>query len=589
MRQKRYYKIMKKALFFKTIIFFAVIALFISADYVQAMSVKHQYFKAETEYRNLKKSSKKKYRSSWLSCISKFEKAYKTDPSDPWAPAALYHQADLYLEMANVSFLKKDIKTGIDLMNKLIKRYPGSRYKYKALQQIKENKNKLYSSRYKVEDKDPVKELIKSKEPTVKKPPLPPKAELIFSEKSNISESDLKTGSSDTGKTTSINEIRFHTHSNRTRIVVDTDDEIKYSFNDLNKDRKNGKPPRVYIDFKNALLAKQVGNAYKVSDPQVENIRIGQYNSDTVRIVVDLKSQANDFKVFSLFKPYRTVIDVWGEPGGTHEDIKNHPVVSKHLDNKNTKKADAGSLIKQLALGVNKIVIDPGHGGKDYGAPGYYKGSHEKKAVMDISKRLAGKIKKELGYEVILTRDNDKYLTLEQRTEVANKNRADLFISIHTNAARNKNAYGIETYFLNLATDEDSISVAARENATSTKNISDLQTILNDLMRDAKINESSRLASHIQNSMVGSLKKKYSHIRDRGVKQAPFYVLLGARMPAVLLEVSFISNPRECKRLSSDEYQDRLCDGILDGIKKYIRETGARAVYYKENEPEQEG
>lgn len=108
-------------------------------------------------------------------------------------------------------------------------------------------------------------------------------------------------------------------------------------------------------------------------------------------------------------------------------------------------------------------------------------------------------------------------------------------------------------------------------------------------MRDAKINESSRLASHIQNSMVNSLKEKYSYIKDRGVKQAPFYVLLGARMPAVLIEVSFISNPRECKRLSNDAYKDRLCDGILDGIKKYIQETGARAVFYEPEESEQKG
>lgn len=579
---------MKKALFFKTVVFFTLIALIVSSDYAEAISVKHQYFKAETEYRNLKKSSKKKYRSNWTDCITMFEKAYKTDPSDPWAPAAMYHHGLLYLEMAEVSFLKKDIIQGLDIMDSLIKRYPGSRYKYKALQQIKENRKKLSYSSYKAEEIDPVKEIIKSKEPAVKKPQIPPNAEVLFSEKTVISESDLTQSKPDSGKNIAINEIRFHTHNNRTRIVVDTDDEIKYSFNDLNKDGKHEKPPRIYIDFKNAQLAHKT-DKIQVSDPQVENIRIGQYDSETVRIVVDLKSKAKDFKVFSLFKPYRTVIDVWGEPSDTDEDIKNHPVVSKHLENTASKKADAGSLIKQLALGVNKIVIDPGHGGKDYGAPGYYKGSHEKKAVIDISKKLAAKIKKELGYEVVLTRDGDKYLTLEQRTEIANKNRADLFISIHTNAARNKNAYGIETYFLNLATDEDSISVAARENATSTKNISDLQTILNDLMRDAKINESSRLATHIQNSMVGSLKSKYSHIKDRGVKQAPFYVLLGARMPAVLIEASFISNPRECKRLMTDEYQDRLCDGILDGIKKYIRETGARAVFYETDEPEKKG
>ncbi|MDY0133243.1 MAG: N-acetylmuramoyl-L-alanine amidase [Desulforegulaceae bacterium] len=581
---------MKKVLYFKTFVFLIIILLFGSVSYTEASSVKHQYFKAEAEYRNIKNSTKKKYRSNWSACISMFEKAHKTDPLDPWAPAAMYHEGFLYLEMAEVSFLKKDIKEGLDIMEKLIKKYPGSRYKYKALKQIRENKDKLLSSSYKSDKKDPIKSLIiKSKEPAVKKPDLPTNSQFVASKKPKITETELELPSTDLSTNTQINEIRFHTHNNRTRIVVDSESEIKYNFNDLNKDGENKKPPRVYIDFKNALLAQNINKTYQVFDPQVEKIRIGQYDKETVRIVVDLKSKAKDFKVFSLFKPYRTVIDVWGETSNGDKNIKAHPVVSRQLENTTAKKADSASLIKQLALGVNRIVIDPGHGGKDYGAPGYYKGSHEKYTVMDISKKLASKIKKELGYEVILTRDDDTYLTLEQRTEIANTNRADLFISIHTNAARNKDAYGIETYFLNLATDEDSISVAARENATSTKNISDLQTILNDLMRDAKINESSRLATHIQNSMVSSLKSGYSNIKDRGVKQAPFYVLLGARMPAVLLEVSFISNPRECKRLSTDEYQDKICDGILNGIKKYIKETDARAVYYEPDDPEQKG
>jgi N-acetylmuramoyl-L-alanine amidase len=173
-----------------------------------------------------------------------------------------------------------------------------------------------------------------------------------------------------------------------------------------------------------------------------------------------------------------------------------------------------------------------------------------------------------------LTRNSDKFLTLEERTAIANTKSADLFISIHTNSHRDRNVFGIETYFLNLATDDEAIRVAAIENATSTKNISDLQNILFDLVQNAKINESSRLASHVQGAMISILKsRRYSRIYDKGVKQAPFYVLLGAQMPAVLVETSFISNPRECKRLIDPKYQERLCEAIVDGIKKYIRET----------------
>ena len=238
----------------------------------------------------------------------------------------------------------------------------------------------------------------------------------------------------------------------------------------------------------------------------------------------------------------------------------------------------ASALAKQLALGVSRIVIDPGHGGQDYGAPGYLKGVHEKDVVLQIARRLARKIREELKYSVYLTRNSDTFLTLEERTAIANTKNADLFISIHTNSHKDRRAYGIETYFLNLATDEDAIRVAAMENATSTKNISDLHTILSDLMQNAKINESSRLANYVQGSMVRHLKnKRYTRIKDKGVKQAPFYVLLGAQMPAVLVETSFISNPRECKRLTNPRYQERLCEAIVKGIRTYIRETSPTA------------
>jgi len=196
--------------------------------------------------------------------------------------------------------------------------------------------------------------------------------------------------------------------------------------------------------------------------------------------------------------------------------------------------------------------------------------------VLAISKRLAARMRDRLKCDVILTRSTDTYLTLEERTAIANTKKADLFISLHCNAALNKNAHGLETYFLNLATDDEAIEVAARENATSRKNISDLESILNDLMKNAKINESSRLAGKVQTSMCASLERKYSDIKNLGVKQAPFYVLLGARMPSILVETSFLSNQTECKRLVSAAYQEDLCEAIIDGVEKYIRETNPR-------------
>ncbi|MEJ2657293.1 MAG: N-acetylmuramoyl-L-alanine amidase [Desulfobacterales bacterium] len=292
--------------------------------------------------------------------------------------------------------------------------------------------------------------------------------------------------------------------------------------------------------------------------------------------MVDIKS-FKTYKIFSLKNPFRIVIDVWGEVA--------QPAPAVLTADKKDMKIPPGALAKQLALGVSRIVIDPGHGGRDFGAPGYYRGIHEKHITLKLARRLAKKIREELGYEVIMTRHSVRYLTFEERTAIANTKIADLFISIHANAARDRRAYGIETFFLNLATDNDAILVAARENATSTKNISDLQTILGDLMQNAKINESSRLAVHVQKSMTQYLGGHYTKIRGKGVKQAPFYVLLGAQMPAILIETSFISNPTECKRLMSIAYQDRMSEAIVQGIKEYIKDMNPTAFMEKRPAP----
>ncbi|NNF99298.1 MAG: N-acetylmuramoyl-L-alanine amidase [Desulfobacteraceae bacterium] len=375
-----------------------------------------------------------------------------------------------------------------------------------------------------------------------------------------------------TGGISVVNGLRFWSNPQYTRVVIDAEQETTFSYRLLRKDPAIKKPQRLYIDLDNTRLSQDIQKLIPINDNLLLDARAGQYRHDQVRVVVDIKS-FQSYKIFPLKNPFRIVVDVWGKETSTADNtIRPSPP-----SNTNTK-AVPGDLAKQLALGVRKIVIDPGHGGKDYGAPGYYKGTHEKNIVLAIGKKLAAKIRKTLNCEVVMTRSTDKYLSLEERTAIANTQNADLFISIHTNAAKDKRAYGIETFFLNLATDEDAILVAARENATSTKNISDLESILNDLMQNAKINESSRLAGQVQHSLSRHLNGKFSKIKNKGVKQAPFYVLMGAQMPAILIETSFISNPRECKRLTSASYQDQLCEGIILGIKKYIQVLNPTAL-----------
>lgn len=543
-----------------------IILLFISSV-ASAESAKKKYLKAEASYNKLLKNPKKqKYRENWLACIKKYQKVYSSDPTGPWAAAGMYKTGILYYGLYKWSDKKSDKKEALDIYERIIKRYPKSAYKSKALKEIRriapgKTAEAVHRKTYQKKRKP---DLTREKNQV-------PKVEKIREIKSaaSVPSSGMVT----------VKDIRYWSNPNYTRIVIDADGETSYTHRLLKKDPSIKKPQRLYIDLDRSRLGKTFEKTIPINDNLLKNARAGQYSADTVRVVIDIKSFKN-YKIFSLKNPFRIVIDVWGK-AGSHASYAGKTKQKNAYVSKNGKKITPSAIAKQLSLGVKRIVIDPGHGGRDYGAPGYIKGAHEKDIVLRIAKKLASKIKKTLKCEVFLTRTKDRFLTLEERTAIANTKNADLFISLHTNASRNRRAYGIETYFLNLATDDDAIRVAAKENATSTKNISDLQSILIDLMQNAKINESSRLATHVQDSVYKKMRKNYNRIKNKGVKQAPFYVLLGAQMPSILIETAFISNSRECKRLMNSVYQERLCDSIIHGIRDYIRETNPTAFLEK--------
>jgi N-acetylmuramoyl-L-alanine amidase len=528
-----------------------------------AATSKDKYHQAEACYKKLRHSSKKqKYRENWLRCIDKFKEVYRHDPSDAWAPAGLYKAGVLYEELYGRSFKKSDKENAFEVYDLIIKQYPESKYRGKA-----ENAKGGQS----------LKKTPKTTSPKVipeKHNARAPVGSIEMEIKKSSSTQDLNTKKSDPAEAGSaeIVGLRYWSNPNYTRVVIDADNEVSYAHRLLKKDAAINKPQRLYVDLNNSRLGKDIKKHILIDDNLLMDTRAGQFSSNQVRVVVDIKS-FRTYKIFSLKNPFRIVIDVWGKDPS--------PTPSVAITDTKGDKIPAGALAKQLSLRVRRIVIDPGHGGRDYGAPGYLKGVYEKNISLKVARRLANKIRKKLDCEVIMTRNSDRNLSLEERTAIANTKNADLFISIHTNASRDRRAYGIETFFLNLATDNDAILVAARENATSTKNISDLQSILSDLMQNAKINESSRLAVHVQESLKDHLKKHYSRIKSKGVKQAPFYVLLGAQMPAILIETSFISNSRECKRLVNEKYQDRMCDAIVNGIQAYVRETNPTAFMEK--------
>jgi N-acetylmuramoyl-L-alanine amidase len=227
------------------------------------------------------------------------------------------------------------------------------------------------------------------------------------------------------------------------------------------------------------------------------------------------------------------------------------------------------SMARQLGLRVGRIVIDAGHGGRDPGAQG--PGYSEAALTLDIALRLEKLLAKEPGVEVVLTRRTDEYVALQERTEIANAEGADLFLSIHANASRNRVARGIESYLLNFASTPDAAAVAARENASSTLTMSHLNDLVKQIALNSKLDESRDLARHVQTAMVRKLRTSNLEVKDLGVKQAPFVVLVGASMPSVLVEVSFLTNKQEGRLLGTGSYRQRIAEALLDGVRRYLR------------------
>ncbi|PYX30354.1 MAG: N-acetylmuramoyl-L-alanine amidase [Acidobacteria bacterium] len=228
------------------------------------------------------------------------------------------------------------------------------------------------------------------------------------------------------------------------------------------------------------------------------------------------------------------------------------------------------SLIRALGLKIGKIVIDPGHGGHDTGTIGP-NGLEEKDLVLEVGRRLGKLLETRLGAEVFYTRRDDTFIPLETRTAIANQERADLFISIHANSSQDPDARGVETYYLNFSSSPGALEVAARENAVSEKSIYELQDLVKKIALKEKIEESREFAGDVQESLHSGLAAKSPAIRNRGVKKAPFIVLIGANMPSILAEISFVSNPTDEHRLRTSDYRQRIAESLYRGIAKYAQ------------------
>ncbi|MFZ1132087.1 MAG: N-acetylmuramoyl-L-alanine amidase, partial [Terriglobales bacterium] len=243
------------------------------------------------------------------------------------------------------------------------------------------------------------------------------------------------------------------------------------------------------------------------------------------------------------------------------------------------------SLTRALGLKIGKIVIDAGHGGHDTGTIGP-NGLLEKDVVLDVAKRLGRLLESRLGAEVIYTRQDDTFIPLETRTAIANRERADLFISVHANSSRDADARGVETYYLNFTSSPEALEVAARENAVSEKSIHELQDLVKKIALKEKIEESREFAGDVQESLYGGLALNNAGIRNRGIKKAPFIVLIGANMPSILAEISFVSNPTDERKMETSEHRQRIAESLYRGVSKYVNGLSGVKVASKIDKPE---
>lgn len=420
------------------------------------------------------------------------------------------------------------------------------------------------------------------------------------------------------------------------------------------KSMRVASPERIFFDLHNARLNPRISTG-GLADPQslLKSVRIAQNKPNVVRVVLD-SGGAKDYSAYLLSHPYRLVIEMHSHQMLNVANNLEAPVSSvtpvgasrssdgpfqEAVDNSHESASVAGpsaplplnpmlkvsanttalpvkphaddaietgpatvpkltrtgqrSLTRTLGLKINRIVIDAGHGGHDTGTIGPH-GLMEKDVCLDVALRLGHLIEETLpGTQVIYTRKDDTYIPLEERTAIANQAKADLFVSIHANSSRDRSARGIETYYLNFTSSPESMEVAARENANSDESLHDLQDLIKKIARNDKLEESRELAEDIQDALSQRMQLVSRTEKNRGVKKAPFVVLIGANMPSVLAEMSFVSNPADEKLLGKPEQRQRIADGLYRGIATYLKSLNSfssdRTRVASNNNPESRG
>jgi N-acetylmuramoyl-L-alanine amidase len=575
----------------QTLFLFLLCAFLLFSSPAVADRVDRQYQKAARKFHELyRDTSFREKADNWIKTIKQFQLIYQNYPRHARASQSLYNIGRLYRSLfkwnSKTIYLDKSNIT----FRRLVKGYPNSTLADDAQYLLAENyelfkkeKNLAYleyhrlitlypnslpaqKARLKIKDLRPPHKDLQIK-PEVRNAVKP--IDLTVLRYGGLSkEKDDKTR-----PLVLVSKVDYWSTSDWSRMVINTKKEVRYKYQVLKEDRKH-KQKRMYLDISHAYLPNVFKRKIASNDGLINQARIAQFDKKTVRIVLDFAS-LEKIKVFNFKLPNQNkiVIDILGKAAVENLRVtEREPIPSgtgRDPDSQWVETPSTVSLSKALGLKVKRIILDPGHGGKDPGACAFK--VKEKRIALNICLALKKIInERDPDLKVILTRANDRFIQLEERTAFANKNKGDLFLSIHLNASPRPRLRGTETYYLNLTSDNDALSLAAKENQTSLKSISDLQTILNDLMTNSKIGESRTLAQKIQASIIDVTRGSAHKQRDLGVKRAPFIVLFGAQMPSVLIEAGFLTNRTENRFLKKKSYQHTIAVGIYNGIKSYI-------------------
>ena len=492
--------------------------------------------------------------------VGAFEEVVRRYPRSGYCDDALWHAAGLALDAFRQFGVEADRTTGVRVLRMLAREYPTSRWARQAPEALA------------AAGRAPARAVALAQPP-------PPRAP-------------------EPARLATITEIRRTVMADAVRITIELDGEVPF------RDERLANPVRVFVDLPNTRAAPGLVDRTIRFDSDadvVRQVRLGRHPGNTTRVVLDAIGLAS-YSVYPLYEPYRLVIDcVRAAPAGPLARLLFAPPYTAALPERRPattippganqagppllaataappaavtvanpparNSAGGFSIARQLGLGVSRIVIDPGHGGEDPGALG--KGLTEAALVLDVALRLEQLLAQVPGVEVILTRRSDAYVPLNERTAMANREGADLFLSIHANASNNTTAGGVETYFLNFANTLSAAAVAARENAASGQAMGALPEYVKAIALNNKLDESRDFAAMVQRAMIERLRTENKEVKDLGVKQAPFVVLIGAAMPSVLAEVSFLTNAQEARLLRGSVYRQRIAEALFSAIRKY--------------------